>query len=198
SSGCSSTDTASEHSADDEGGGAAATPSDAPPPPPGGAGDAADDAIARWRARRLLLLRDGVFRPAAARQLRRGGRELGVQLAGERQITFVEVGEGPEGGGDGGGADPPALIDDVTPPPGAVGVGSAVCARLDGGDAVYRPGTVTEVSAHPPSFRVRLAPPTAPATPVSVPRAGLRLLRPARPEPRAQDPADGIKSATDA
>ncbi|NWQ84970.1 CIC protein, partial [Columbina picui] len=127
-----------------------------------------------------LLLRDGAFRPASARQLRRGGRQLGVQLAGERQITFVDLTEGV--------ADditnPPALIDDVTPAAGDVTVGAAVCARVEGAEPLFRMGTVLEVGAHPPSFRVRLAPPHAPATPLWVPRSGLRLLRPARPEPR--------------
>ncbi|NXR97674.1 CIC protein, partial [Oxylabes madagascariensis] len=111
-------------------------------------------AFRRLRCQRLLCLRDGVFRPAALKQLRRGGAELGVQFAGDRGVTFLEGGGLPEG--------PPATL--------------------------YRPGTVVEVSAKPPSYRVRFAPPP-PAPPVWVPRSGLRLLRPPWP-PQAESPEE--------
>ncbi|NXQ42122.1 CIC protein, partial [Catharus fuscescens] len=119
---------------------------------------------------RVLALRDGVFRPAVLKQLRRG-HELGVQFAGDRGVTFLP-----------GGflGDPPSVVLDATPPAAALAVGTAVCARLDPAETLYRPGTVLEVSAKPPSYRVRFAPPP-PAPPVWVPRSGLRLLRPPWP-----------------
>ncbi|NXC92497.1 CIC protein, partial [Cercotrichas coryphoeus] len=161
-SGCSSTDTASEHSADEGGG-----PPPAPPP-----AAPLEAAFRRLRCQRVLARRDGVFRPAVVKQLRRDGHELGVQFAGDRGLTFF----------DGGFllGDPPAVVLDATPPAGALGVGTAVCARLDPAETLYRPGTVVEVSAKPPSYRVRFAPPP-PAPPVWVPRSGLRLLRPPWP-----------------
>ncbi|NWW21880.1 CIC protein, partial [Falcunculus frontatus] len=139
-SGCSSTDTASEHSAD-EGGGPAPAPGDPPP---------LEAAFRRLRCQRVLARRDGVFRPAVVKQLRRG-QDLGVQFAGDRGITFLEGG----------------FLGDPTA-------------------TLYRPGTVVEVSAKPPSYRVRFAPPP-PAPPVWVPRSGLRLLRPPWPPHGAPD-----------
>ncbi|NWW42166.1 CIC protein, partial [Panurus biarmicus] len=132
----------------------------------------------RLRCQRVLARRDGVFRPAVLKQLRRG-HELGVQFAGDRGLTFLE-----------GGflGDPPAVVLDATPPAGALGVGTAVCARLDPAETLYRPGTVVEVSAKPPSYRVRFAPPP-PAPPVWVPRSGLRLLRPPWPPHGEETPA---------
>ncbi|NXI29580.1 CIC protein, partial [Sterrhoptilus dennistouni] len=130
------------------------------------------------RCQRVLARRDGVFRPAVLKQLRRG-HELGEQFSGDRSLTFLE-----------GGflGDPPAVVLDATPPAGALGVGTAVCARLDPQETLYRPGTVVEVSAKPPSYRVRFAPPP-PAPPVWVPRSGLRLLRPPWP-PQAENPEE--------
>ncbi|NWZ74587.1 CIC protein, partial [Acrocephalus arundinaceus] len=137
---------------------------------PGDPGPALEAAFRRLRCQRVLARRDGVFRPAVLKQLRRG-HELGVQFAGDRGLTFLQ-----------GGflGDPPAVVLDATPPAGALGVGTAVCARLDPAETLYRPGTVVEVSAKPPSYRVRFAPPP-PAPPVWVPRSGLRLLRPPWP-----------------
>ncbi|NWY89940.1 CIC protein, partial [Loxia curvirostra] len=135
-------------------------------------------AFRRLRCQRVLARRDGVFRPAVVKQLRRG-HELGVQFHGDRGVTFFE-----------GGfllGDPPAVVLDATPPAGALGVGTAVCARLDPAETLYRPGTVVEVSAKPPSYRVRFAPPP-PAPPVWVPRSGLRLLRPPWPPQSGGEP----------
>ncbi|NWH68424.1 CIC protein, partial [Geococcyx californianus] len=135
----------------------------------------------RLRCQRVLALRDGVFRPAVVKQLRRGG-DLGVQFSGERGLTFLE------------GAlfgDPPAVILDATPAAAAVGVGTAVCARLDPAETLYRPGTVMEVSAKPPAYRVRFAA----APPVWIPRSGLRLLRPPGPPqtpPRSESAVDAV------
>ncbi|NXR60479.1 CIC protein, partial [Rhadina sibilatrix] len=147
-------------------------------PPP-----ALEAAFRRLRCQRVLARsRDGVFRPAVLKQLRRG-HELGVQFSGERGLTFLPWPGGGGGtttgtGGIGGlNGDPPAVVLDATPPAGALGVGTAVCARLDPAETLYRPGTVVEVSAKPPSYRVRFAPPPPAPHPLWVPRSGLRLLR---------------------
>ncbi|NXU46841.1 CIC protein, partial [Drymodes brunneopygia] len=153
-----------------------------PPAPPRHDDDDEDEeeeeeaAFRRLRCQRILARRDGVFRPAVLKQLRRGGHELGVQFSGDRGLTFLS---GPFQ------SDPPAVVLDATPPAGSLGVGTAVCARLDPAETLYRPGTVVEISAKPPSYRVRFAPPP-PAPPVWVPRSGLRLLRP--PWPPSAEP----------
>ncbi|KAF1615498.1 UNVERIFIED_CONTAM: hypothetical protein FQV15_0009466, partial [Eudyptes pachyrhynchus] len=149
-----------------------------PPPPPGEA------LFRRLRCQRVLARRDGVFQPAVVKQIRRG-QDLGVQFAGDRGLTYLE---GCFSG------DPPAVVLDATPPAGALGVGTVVCARLDPAETLYRQGTVVEVSAKPPSYRVRFAPPPA-APPVWVPRSGLRLLRPpwhpqTEPDPQNDDEDD--------
>ncbi|NWU73906.1 CIC protein, partial [Pterocles burchelli] len=129
------------------------------------------------RSRRVLARRpDGVFQPALLKARRRA-HDLGVQFPGERGLAYP-------GGGFFG--DPPAVVLDVTPPAGTLGVGTPVCARLDATETFYRPGTVTEVCAKPPAFRVRFAA----APPVWVPRSGLRLLRPLWPPPE-QPPGQG-------
>ncbi|NWS50895.1 CIC protein, partial [Probosciger aterrimus] len=138
-------------------------PGDGIPAIPGGN----EAAFRRLRCQRVLARRgDGVFQPAVVKQLRRG-QDLGVQFSGDRGITYLE------GGFHG---DPPVVVLDATPPSASIGVGTAVCARLDPGETLYRPGTVVEVSAKPPAFRVRFAPPPS-APQVWVPRSGLRLLR---------------------
>ncbi|NXW75937.1 CIC protein, partial [Hirundo rustica] len=143
-------------------------------PQSGDPSPALEAAFRRLRCQRVLARRDGVFRPAVLKQLRRG-HELGVQFSGDRGLTFLRGGLC---------GDPPAVVLDATPPAGALEVGTAVCARLDPAETLYRPGTVVEVSAKPPSYRVRFAPPP-PAPPVWVPRSGLRLLRPPWP-PRGE------------
>ncbi|NXV39735.1 CIC protein, partial [Rissa tridactyla] len=134
----------------------------------------------RFRCQRVLARRgDGVFQPAVVKQLRRG-QDFGVQFAGERGVTYLD-------GGFSG--DPPALVLDVTPPAASLGVGTPVCARLDPAETLYRQGTVVEVSAKPPSYRVRFAPPPQ-TPPVWVPRSGLRLLRPPWDPPGPSEPRD--------
>ncbi|NXY00642.1 CIC protein, partial [Centropus bengalensis] len=172
--GCSSTDTASEHSADEAGGSSLNEPPHPKPPKNPNADPRRSPDPARWRRRllrcqRVLAFRDGVFQPAVVKRLQRGGQEVGVQFSGERGVVEARL-----------FGDPPSLVADATPPPGALGVGSAVCARLDPAESLYRQGTVVEVSAKPQAYRVRFAPPTS-APPVWIPRSGLRLLRPLWP-----------------
>ncbi|NXX87465.1 CIC protein, partial [Urocolius indicus] len=159
---CSSTDTASEHSADEGGGTAPADPPGTPPPAP------PSPLFRRLRSQRVLARRpDGLFQPALIKHLRRG-HHLGVQFSGQQGVTYFR-------GGFWG--DPPLLVLDSTPPASSLSVGTPVCARLDPAETLYRPGTVVEISSKPPSYRIRFAPPPNSGPPLWVPRSGLRLLR---------------------
>ncbi|NXL69161.1 CIC protein, partial [Chordeiles acutipennis] len=166
--GCSSTDTASEHSADDEqggggvlasGGGAAPPPKDIFPP------FSPESLFRRFRSQRFLAKRGGVFQPAALKEL--GGSEAALQFLSDRSpVSFRDC----------FGKNSPDFILDVTPNVGFLNVGSNVCARLDPAETLYREGTVVEISVKPPAYRVRFhCQPAAP--PLWVPRSGLRLLR---------------------
>uniref|UniRef100_A0A8C5K0U6 Protein capicua homolog n=1 Tax=Jaculus jaculus TaxID=51337 RepID=A0A8C5K0U6_JACJA len=179
----SSTDTASEHSADLED-----EPAEACGPglwPPGGSSSGFD--LRQLRSQRVLARRgDGLFLPAVVRQVRRS-HDLGVQFPGDRALTFYE-------GLPGAGVD---VVLDATPPPGALVVGTAVCTCVEPGVAVYREGVVVEVATKPAAYKVRLShgPSSQPGPPGSLPqlqqqlhrgpeealwvaRSSLRLLRP--------------------
>ncbi|XP_043454730.1 protein capicua homolog isoform X5 [Prionailurus bengalensis] len=193
----SSTDTASEHSADLED-----EPAEACGPgpwPPSGTSGGYD--LRQLRSQRVLARRgDGLFLPAVVRQVRRS-QDLGVQFPGDRALTFYE-------GAPGGGVD---VVLDATPPPGALAVGTAVCTCVEPGVAAYREGVVVEVATKPASYKVRLSPgpnsqPGPPATlpqppqlphrepeeAVWVARSSLRLLRPPwEPEALPRKPPAG-------
>ncbi|XP_055991889.1 protein capicua homolog isoform X3 [Sorex fumeus] len=195
----SSTDTASEHSADLED-----EPAEAGGPgpwPQGGSGGGCD--LRQLRSQRVLARRgDGLFLPAVVRQVRRS-QDLGVQFPGDRALTFYEG--APRGGG---GVD---VVLDATPPPGALAVGTAVCTCVEPGVAAYRAGVVVEVATKPAAYKVRLSPgPSSQAgTPVGPPqvpqpshreaeetvwvaRSSLRLLRPPwEPETLPRKPPTG-------
>ena len=117
----SSTDTASEHSADLED-----EPAEAcglGPWTPGSTSGGYD--LRQLRSQRVLARRgDGLFLPAVVRQVRRS-QDLGVQFHGDRALTFYE-------GVPGGGVD---VVLDATPPPGALAVGTAVCTCVEPGMA---------------------------------------------------------------
>lgn len=180
----SSTDTASEHSADLED-----EPAEGCGPglwPPGGTSGSYD--MRQLRSQRVLARReDGLFLPAVVRQVRRS-QDLGVQFPGDRALTFYE------GAPSGGGVD---VVLDAMPPPGALVVGTAVCTCVDPGVAAYREGVVVEVTTKPAAYKVRLSPglgsqlgpPAALQQPSQLPRhepeeaiwvarSSLRLLRP--------------------
>lgn len=179
----SSTDTASEHSADleDE------PPEACGPGPWPSTGTSEGYDLRQLRSQRVLARRgDGLFLPAVVRQVRRS-QDLGVQFPGDRALTFYE-------GVPGGGVD---VVLDVTPPPGALMVGTAVCTCVEPGVAAYREGVVVEVATKPAAYKVRLSPgPSSHAGPpgtlpqaqqtlhrepeeaVWVTRSSLRLLRP--------------------
>ncbi|XP_059575175.1 protein capicua homolog isoform X3 [Alligator mississippiensis] len=170
----SSTDTASEHSADEEAKAGPVAQPWGPTPQP------APYDLHQLRSQRVLARRDGLFQPAVVKQIRRG-QDLGVQFGGDRAVTYYE-------GALSAGA--PDVVLDATPPPGAVVVGTPVCACVDPGETAYREGTVVEVSIKPASYKVRfgLSPGPSPSPrrdSAWVPRSGLRLLRPpwARAEP---------------
>ncbi|XP_070805544.1 protein capicua homolog isoform X2 [Pituophis catenifer annectens] len=161
----SSTDTASEHSADENDKGVGnmwATP------------PSAYD-LRQLRSQRVLARRDGLFQPAIVKQVRRG-QDLGVQFVGDRVTAYYE------------GALGSAAVDivlDATPPPGALAVGTAVCACMDPEETTYQEGMVVEVSVKPASYKVRFTNPVVlPGTASAsrkdsawVPRLALRLLR---------------------
>lgn len=161
----SSTDTASEHSADENDKGAG----DAWATPP------SEYDLRQLRSQRVLAQREGLFQPAVVKQVRRG-QDLGVQFVSDRVTAYYE------------GALGSGVVDvvlDAMPPPGALTVGTAVCACLDPEETAYREGTVVEVSAKPASYKVRFARPvvlpgiaTARKDSAWVPRSALRLLRP--------------------
>lgn len=179
----SSTDTASEHSADleDE------PPEACGPGPWPSAGTSGGYDLRQLRSQRVLARRgDGLFLPAVVRQVRRS-QDLGVQFPGDRALTFYE-------GVPGGGVD---VVLDATPPPGALMVGTAVCTCVEPGVAAYREGVVVEVATKPAAYKVRLSPgPSSHAGPpgplpqaqqplhrepeeaIWVTRSSLRLLRP--------------------
>lgn len=188
----SSTDTASEHSADLED-----EPAEAGGPgawPQGGSGASYD--LRQLRSQRVLARRsDGLFLPAVVRQVRRS-QDLGVQFPGDRALTFYEGAHGGGGGGSGGGSSVDVILD-ATPPPGALAVGTAVCTCVEPGVAAYRAGVVVEVATKPAAYKVRLSPgpgsqagpPTGPPQASQLPhreaeeavwvaRSSLRLLRP--------------------
>ncbi|XP_020027696.1 protein capicua homolog isoform X7 [Castor canadensis] len=193
----SSTDTASEHSADLED-----EPAEACGPcpwPPGGTSGSYD--LRQLRSQRVLARRgDGLFLPAVVRQVRRS-QDLGVQFPGDRALTFFE-------GVPGGGVD---VVLDATPPPGALVVGTAVCTCVEPGVAAYREGVVVEVATKPAAYKIRLSPgpssqPGPPGTlpqpqqpqhrepeeAVWVARSSLRLLRPPwEPETLLRKPPTG-------
>ena len=161
----SSTDTASEHSADLED-----EPAEACGPgpwPPSGTSGGYD--LRQLRSQRVLARRgDGLFLPAVVRQVRRS-QDLGVQFPGDRALTFYE-------GAPGGGVD---VVLDATPPPGALAVGTAVCTCVEPGVAAYREGVVVEVATKPASYKVRLSPGpnSQPGPPATLPQPDRKSTR---------------------
>uniref|UniRef100_A0A8D0ZW00 Protein capicua homolog n=1 Tax=Sus scrofa TaxID=9823 RepID=A0A8D0ZW00_PIG len=167
----SSTDTASEHSADLED-----EPAEACGPgpwPPGSTSGGYD--LRQLRSQRVLARRrDGLFLPAVVRQVRRS-QDLGVQFPGDRALTFYE-------GAPGGGVD---VVLDATPPPGALVVGTAVCTCVEPGVAAYREGVVVEVATKPAAYKVRFSP-----GPSSQPGPAATLPQP--PQPPHREPEEAV------
>lgn len=173
----SSTDTASEHSADEDIKGAGGEPW-------GPGSGPSDYDLRQLRSQQVLARRQGLFQPAVVKHVRRG-QDLGVQFAGDRAVTYYE-------GALGSGALDVVL--DATPPAGAVAVGARVCACVGPEETAYHEGTVLEVSLKPASYKVRFASPGPRKDTVWVPRSSLRLLcppwsRPAGPpRPEEEEP----------
>uniref|UniRef100_A0A8D1MXW4 Protein capicua homolog n=1 Tax=Sus scrofa TaxID=9823 RepID=A0A8D1MXW4_PIG len=167
----SSTDTASEHSADLED-----EPAEACGPgpwPPGSTSGGYD--LRQLRSQRVLARRrDGLFLPAVVRQVRRS-QDLGVQFPGDRALTFYE-------GAPGRGVD---VVLDATPPPGALVVGTAVCTCVEPGVAAYREGVVVEVATKPAAYKVRFSP-----GPSSQPGPAATLPQP--PQPPHREPEEAV------
>ncbi|XP_044846983.1 protein capicua homolog isoform X2 [Mauremys mutica] len=188
----SSTDTASEHSADEDAKGAGGELWGPAPGP-------SDYDLRLLRSQRVLARRQGIFQPAVVKHVRRG-QDLGVQFAGDRTVTYYE-------GALGSGALDVVL--DTTPPAGAVAVGARVCVCVAPEETAYCEGTVLEVSLKPASYKVHFAGPSpAPRKDtVWVPRSGLRLLRPPwspavaappKPEEEEEPPCPEPKQPEDA
>ncbi|XP_074836713.1 protein capicua homolog isoform X3 [Carettochelys insculpta] len=158
----SSTDTASEHSADEDTKGVKGEPWGPSPDP-------SNYDLRQLRSQRVLARRQGIFQPAMVKHVRRG-QDLGVQFAGDRAVTYYE-------GALGSGA--LDVILDATPPAGAVAVGTRVCVCVAPDETAYHEGTVLEVSLKPASYKVRFVNPSlAPRKDAAwVPRSSLRLLR---------------------
>ncbi|XP_030398975.1 protein capicua homolog isoform X3 [Gopherus evgoodei] len=176
----SSTDTASEHSADEDAKGAGGELWGTAPGP-------SDYDLRLLRSQRVLARRQGIFQPAVVKHVRRG-QDLGVQFTGDRAITYYE-------GALGSGALDVVL--DTTPLAGAVAVGARVCVCLAPEETAYYEGTVLEVSLKPASYKVHFTGPSPVPRKdtVWVPRSGLRLLRPpwslavaAPPKPEEEEP----------
>ncbi|TFJ96407.1 rhodopsin kinase-like [Platysternon megacephalum] len=188
----SSTDTASEHSADEDAKGAGGELWGQAPGP-------SDYDLQLLRLQRVLARRQGIFQPAVVKHVRRG-QDLGVQFAGDRAVTYYE-------GALGSGALDVVL--DTTPPAGAVAVGARVCVCVAPEETAYYEGSVLEVSLKPASYKVRFAGPSpAPRKDTLwVPRSALRLLRPPwspalaappKPEEEEEPPCPEPKQPEDA
>ncbi|XP_069040750.1 protein capicua homolog isoform X2 [Lepisosteus oculatus] len=203
----SSTDTASEHSADLELAEAPAAPAApreppgrAPPPPPA----RRPEALLQELAGQRVLVRgseDGrpLFRAGLVQRACGQSRLLEVQVFGERRPRFYPFPDGgPQAAAAGGGGEAELILD--APPPGAapVAVGTRVCVPLGGGGGaaeegaqLYREGVVSQFDPHPAvsfpyrvTFRGAGGGPAegaegARAESVWVSRQSLRLLLPA-------------------
>uniref|UniRef100_H3A0B5 Protein capicua homolog n=1 Tax=Latimeria chalumnae TaxID=7897 RepID=H3A0B5_LATCH len=177
----SSTDTASEHSADfdddnekrklelDLGPEAAPQPWSAP-----------EYDFQQLKSQRVLVKRDGIFQPGTVKQIRRN-QDLGIQFNGDKSITFYDSVVTSE---------EVAVVLDVTPPPSAVAVGTPVCTCVNQDETAYREGVVVEVNQKPASYKVHFSKPVTAAAMVAqasgvkkdkdfvwVARSSLRLLR---------------------
>ncbi|XP_069497058.1 protein capicua homolog isoform X2 [Ambystoma mexicanum] len=165
----SSTDTASEHSADLEDDiekGRMVSRSSVPGWPP------AEYDLHQLKSLHVLARRDGNFRPGVVKQIRRN-QDLGILFIGDRCTTYYDNVQG---------SDQVSVILDAPPMLDAVTVGSAVCTCIDQDEMVYQEGVVLEINHNAGSYRVQLI--KTPSSPlrhelesVWVSRSNLRLLR---------------------
>ncbi|XP_063798416.1 protein capicua homolog isoform X3 [Pseudophryne corroboree] len=132
----SSTDTASEHSADlEEEAEKVQTELEAP-----AVSWPEIDIQGQMQPQRVLARKEDAFHLCQVKQVRRN-QELGVLFPGSQTITFLDI------------MQEPVLLDQV-PPPGEIEVGSAVCACVGPENTTFREGTVEEIVQSPLSYKV--------------------------------------------
>ncbi|XP_053546917.1 protein capicua homolog isoform X2 [Bombina bombina] len=131
----SSTDTASEHSADLE---EESEKVNAELDPSTGSWTEVD--LHHQQLQRVLAMRGEAFHICLVKHIRRN-QEFGLQFPGEQTITFLDITQNM------------VLLDQI-PEPGGVEVGSAVCACVHSGDTTFRQGTVVEIIQKPLSYKV--------------------------------------------
>ncbi|KAM5131837.1 protein capicua homolog isoform 3-T4 [Mantella aurantiaca] len=132
----SSTDTASEHSADLEEE-AEKVQSELEPPT---VSWPEIDIRGHLQPQRVLARKEDAFYLCQVKQVRRN-HELGVQFPGAQTITFLDI------------IQEPVLLDQI-PTPGEVDVGSVVCACVGTDNTTFREGTVVEIVQNPLSYKV--------------------------------------------
>ncbi|KAM4015703.1 protein capicua homolog isoform 5-T5 [Anomaloglossus baeobatrachus] len=132
----SSTDTASEHSADLEEE-AEKVQTELEPP---AASFPEMDTRGLLQPQKVLARKEDVFHLCQVKQVRRN-QELGVLFPGSQTITFLDI------------MQEPVLLDQI-PAPGEVKVSSAVCACVGPESTTFREGTVVEIIQNPLSYKV--------------------------------------------
>ncbi|XP_075696425.1 protein capicua homolog isoform X2 [Rhinoderma darwinii] len=132
----SSTDTASEHSADlEEEAEKVQTEQEAP-----AESWPEIDTGGYLQPQRVLARKEDAFYLCQVKQVRRN-QELGVLFPGSQTITFLDI------------MQEPVLLDQI-PAPGEVEVGLAVCACVGPESTIFREGTVVEIIQNPLSYKV--------------------------------------------
>ncbi|XP_075047128.1 protein capicua homolog isoform X2 [Mixophyes fleayi] len=132
----SSTDTASEHSADLE---EEAEKVQAELEPPAVSWPEID-IQGHMQPQRVLARKEEAFHLCQVKQVRRN-QEIGVLFPGSQTVAFLDI------------MREPVLLDQI-PPPGEVEVGSAVCACVGPENTTFREGTVVEIVQNPLSYKV--------------------------------------------
>ncbi|XP_018081792.1 protein capicua homolog isoform X3 [Xenopus laevis] len=130
----SSTDTASEHSADLEEE-TEKTHIDIAPSP----GPCTDHGFHHLRQQRILVRREESFQLCQVKQFRQN--QVGVQFPGEQPLTFVDITQH-------------LVLLDKIPQAGEVEVGVPVCFCMSPDDTVFREGIVVEIVQNPLSYKV--------------------------------------------
>ncbi|KAM4703038.1 protein capicua homolog [Rhinophrynus dorsalis] len=156
----SSTDTASEHSADLEEE-AEKTHTEIEH----SSGSWTDHGQHHLQLQRVLARKDDAYHTCQVKQIR-PNHELAVLFPGEQTVTFLDI------------ILEPVVLDQV-PQPGDVEVGAAVCACMSPDDTRFREGTVVEIIQKPLSYKVcfQQSPGRRERDYGWVPHNGIRLLR---------------------
>ncbi|XP_043936737.1 protein capicua homolog [Protopterus annectens] len=169
----SSTDTASEHSADfDDDGEKVKVELELPLGLVQRPLLVTDYDIHQLKFKQVLAKRDGLFLQGTVKQIRRN-QDLGILFNGEKTIVYYNNVLN---------SDEVNIILDVAPSPSLVTVGTPVCTCINQEETAYREGMVVEVNQKSVSYKVRFGKMQMEATrkekeSVWVARSGLRLLR---------------------